>query len=106
VTVRVTDNGSPAMSSTASFTITVALPPRITSARIVNGEIQLTAGAIVGKTYVIEYIDDLNNLSHVGPGNPWTRLSATQMTATGGTITFNLPLSASGQRFYRLVQVD
>jgi len=98
VTVRVTDNGTPALSAMASFSIIVnsgfpisgLTPP-------VNGIVALSFATIPGRTYQVEYKEDLNTAV-------WTPLG--QPTAASGTsLTINDSVVDIGQRFYRVVQL-
>src|SRR6185295_16999201 len=64
-----------------------------------NGDIQFSVGTIVGKTYRIEYTDDLGS-------NNWLPLGANQM-ATSSSLTVMDHVNANQtQRFYRVVQLN
>jgi hypothetical protein len=97
VTVQATDNGTPALSDTETFTL-ISLPPAPTLA--VNGN-QVTIGfqTIPGKTYRVEYKDDLNAV-------PWHQLNNQDYLAAGASLTVLDNLSGHAQRFYRIVQLD
>jgi hypothetical protein len=97
-TVRVTDNGTPALSEAKSFTITVVPPPRLSSTALTNGVMTLTWSTYPGKTYRILYKDDLNAPS-------WTPAGSDSVAASyllSGTDTNLL----GQQRFYRVMQVN
>lgn len=99
ITVRVTDNGTPNQSTTATFTITVLRPPRVgASLRQMEGRIEINFQATPGKTYRIEYSDDLST-------NTWTPL-APDVTASATTVTITDDIGPGGQRFYRIQIVD
>jgi hypothetical protein len=99
ITVRVTDSGTPALSATRAFKATVVAGFRISGiVHQPNGDIVLSIGATIGKTYRVEYKDDLNSAE-------WTRLGTDQVaTVTPLVITDNI--GASPQRFYRVTQLD
>ncbi len=68
--------------------------------QIVLSGTQLTLGwtTLPGRTYGIELKDDLNQFT-------WTRLGA-NMTATGTSLSTNLNVLRSAQRFLRIVRLD
>jgi hypothetical protein len=99
ITVRLTDNGVPALSATRSFTVTVRTPPQATIARDGSGQVSLAFGTITGRSYQIEYRDSLTT-------GAWLPLLASPMVATSSTLTVPDNLGAGSQRFYRIVQVD
>jgi hypothetical protein len=94
ITVRVTDNGVPQQSATQGFIITVAPPP---SVNISGNVVSLSFPTIPGKTYRIEFKNDLNNPA-------WTPLVTT--VAAGSTLPATDTLGANRQRFYHIVQLD
>lgn len=97
ITVRVSDSGTPSLSATATFTVTVVPPPRLESVSLSNGVVTMVWSAIPGRAYRVEFKDDLN-----APG--WTALTP-EVTATGPTAVFTEALAAA-QRFYRIVALD
>jgi hypothetical protein len=99
ITVRVTDDGVPALSAARTFTAVVVAGFHINSiVRQPNGDVVLGIGATVGKTYRVEYKNDLNAAE-------WTQLGTDQVaTVTPLVIVDNL--GASLQRFYRVQQLD
>jgi hypothetical protein len=101
ITVRVTDDGLPALSAARTFTARVRLGFRVTGiVRQPNGDIALAIGATVGKTYRVEYKNNLDD-------EQWTILpSAPPTVATSNTLTFTDNTGALPQRFYRVVQLD
>ena len=99
VTLRVTDRGAPPLSAAQTFTVFVVAPPRISGiTHPLNGVVTLTLPAIVGKTYRVEYKDNLNDL-------PWTPLGGNRL-ATSTTLIVEDSLGAQPQRFYRVLVVD
>ena len=99
-TVRATDNGVPFFASaTRAFTVIVAPPPQLTGiTRPIAGSLSLTWATIPGKTYRVEYKNDLH------PG-PWQPLG-TDRTATGTSLTINDNIGNLPNRFYRITILD
>jgi hypothetical protein len=98
IKLRVTDNGTPKMSDTRSVTIIVLLPPQSTIARTGPNEVTMSFDTIPGRTYQIQYQNRL--------GDPeWINLQPAEV-AVGTTLSFTDDLTASPQRFYRIIQVD
>lgn len=99
VTVRATDTGTPAATSTHTYQITV-----ITSgARLLVGEIARSGDdvvigcrALVGKDYQLEYRDSLLNPAWLPLGVP--------LRATTPEVTFRDHLIREGARYYRVVE--
>jgi hypothetical protein len=94
ITIRVTDDGSPAQSQTATFEVIVRL---MTAPEIVasteGAEFLGTWNSQPGTTYRVLYRDS------IGTG-AWQEL--TEVTATGTTSIFTDALRATGHRFYLL----
>jgi hypothetical protein len=99
-TVRATDNGVPFFASaTRAFTVIVAPPPQLTGiTRPIAGSLSLTWATIPGKTYRVEYKNDLH------PG-PWQPLG-TDRTATGTSLTIIDNIGNLPNRFYRITILD
>jgi len=96
LSVRVTDNGIPPQNAARNFIVTVLPLPRITG--IVHppaGPISLSFSTVPGRTYRIEYKNDLNDLL-------WTTLSVGDTNAPGSVLTINDPAPSPIQRFYRI----
>jgi len=99
ITVRVTDSGTPALSAARTFKLAVIAGFRVSSiTRQPNGDIVLNIGATAGKTYRVEYKDDLNAAG-------WTRLGSDQVAASS-TLVITDNLGPNSQRFYRVLQLD
>jgi regulation of enolase protein 1 (concanavalin A-like superfamily) len=96
VTVKVTDSGSPQMSSVGEFYIIVGLPPRLIpeSLRIENGTLRLSFQVQPGKQYKVEYKDSLSDLS-------WKLLQI--VTPDQPVWNVDDPVGSNKQRFYRIV---
>jgi len=98
VTVRVTDNGAPPMNATRTFTIRAYPPARATITRS-GGSISLAFNTVAGKTYRVEFRDDLS------PSTSWAPLGDPAV-ASGSSMTIPDTIGAHLQRFYRIVQLD
>lgn len=93
VTVRVTDNGSPALSDTKSFAITVGSTLTVQSITTSNGTVTLTWSALESKSYRVQYKASLSDAS-------WNDLSP-DVTASG-TSASTTDSTATAPRFYRI----
>ena len=97
IIVRVTDNGSPPLSASQSFVITVnqpSLAARLSLLPQSNGQFAIQIDGNPGLKYGLEYSTNLANSAH------WTPLLSTNAAATPFIlIDTNLP---TPQRFYRL----
>jgi hypothetical protein len=99
ITVRVTDSGVPPLSASRIFTVFVVGPPRISGiTRPLSGVVTLTLPAIVGKTYRVEYKNNLN-------ASVWTPLGGNRLAASA-TLTIDDNIGGQPQRFYRVLVVD
>jgi hypothetical protein len=99
MTLRVTDNGTPALSVARTFRVIVRIAPVISNLmRQPNGDISFSVSTMVGKHYRVEYDNNL------GDGN-WVILQD-NILATGTSLTINDSPGNQSQRFYRVVQID
>jgi hypothetical protein len=98
VTVRVTDNGDPALSATQTFTITVLNLPNGNSTGISGNVLTLTWPTVPGKTYRIQFKDHLEDAD-------WST-QGTDQVGTGAPLVLNVDLTATPQRFYRVMVVN
>ena len=98
ITVRAMDNGSPQLSATRSFTVTVRLPPVASISNDGSGHVVLGFDAIAGRTYRIEWKDNLDDAL-------WTQLGS-NVTALSESLTVQDDLGANPHRFYRIIQID
>jgi Lamin Tail Domain/Carbohydrate binding domain/CotH kinase protein len=97
-TVRVTDNGSPALNASRTFRIITAVPLLLGGVTNNAGQISFTVGTTPGKTYRVLYKNDLNDAM-------WTPLGA-DIVATGATLNITDSIGPQPQRFYQVVQLD
>jgi hypothetical protein len=99
VTVRVTDNGAPALNDFETFNIVVASAPRITSITVtLAGLVTIRWSSFAGKTYRVEYKSDLSAAL-------WGPLGS-NVLATGSTSSITDNVGANLRRFYRVRLVD
>ena len=97
ITVRVTDNGTPALSDAKTFTVVIQ------AAALGFSGVTLSTGgfptfnwiALPGRTYRIDFKADLNDAV-------WQTLTQFQPSGSSGTFTDQTPPSG-GDRYYRLV---
>jgi hypothetical protein len=91
ITVRVADDGTPALDDSKSFTITVVSAP--TAGISVSGNVvTITWTSIAGQTYRVQYKNNLDDPT-------WTDL-APDVTASGSTASTTD--TTTSQRFYRV----
>jgi hypothetical protein len=99
ITVRVTDNGTPALNDFETFNIVVAGPPRITSITVSPaGVVNLQWTSFAGKTYRVEYKPDFS-------APAWLPLGGDTL-ATGATSSITDNVGGNTRRFYRVRLVD
>ena len=102
ITTIVTDNGLPAMSATNSFTVVVAkpvamTPPVIQSINVSNGVAVITWSSISGRSYRVQYKQNLTDAN-------WTDLPP-DVTATSATTSKTDAVGSVPRRFYRVVML-
>jgi hypothetical protein len=95
ITIRVTDNGTPPLSSAVTFSVTVLPLPQLRAARLVGTILPLSFSSMPGQTYQVQYKDRLADPS-------WTPLNSA-VPGTGGVLEVDVDVSTHNQRFYRLV---
>ena len=99
ISVRVTDDGTPALSATNSFSVIVLRLPRFLGlSRPTNGVVTLFWQSHPGKTYRLGYKDSL------APG-PWTDFPSDTVATNYATSATNT-VGAIGQRYYRLLLLN
>jgi hypothetical protein len=100
LTVRVTDDGVPSLSSTASFQVVVIPLPRVSQVQISNETVTLTWQTHPSKSYQVFCTEDLASGSWVAVGPP--------VVAQGFSLSLDDVIGPGPcpQRFYRVVQVN
>jgi hypothetical protein len=95
-TVRVTDDGSPALSATNSFRVRVIPPPQISAALMPPNSVRLVWTSAARSRYRVEYADNLASPA-------WLQLGGIVMATASTTTLTDTP---ANQRFYRIVVID
>ncbi len=98
VTVRVTDNGTPPLSDSETFTIFVIAQPQFTQTTLNGQQLTLAWWTTPGHTYRIELKNNLSDAS-------WAPFSS-DMIATGGNLSVHIDVTGALQRFYRILLVN
>jgi hypothetical protein len=96
-TVRVTDNGTPALSDTESFSIAVLNLPHISSVSISGGVVTLQWDSFPGKHYHVETTTALSGT--------WLQVGD-EVVAGSTTSSFNVLKDGAPQRFFKVVGTD
>ena len=96
-TVRVTDNGSPALSAEQSFTVSVRPRPELQNLAFSDGNFVFTWAAIAGTRYRVQSKESLRD-------PVWVDLEPL-VIAEGATAMFQAGAGAP-QRFYRIRVLD
>jgi hypothetical protein len=94
LSVVVTDNGSPSLSASRTFMVTVLPPPQFENITVNGNLLSLTWPSLPGETYEIEYCDDLDT-------GVWTT-SGAPVAGDGTPLTFTADMTAAPTRFFRL----
>jgi hypothetical protein len=96
MSVIVSDNGTPSLSATQTFTVTVVKPPTLGGFTYGGSRFTFSWPTVADQTYRVEYKDNLNDPIWVVPADG-------VFTGTGGTLVYtNLLGGESPQRFYRV----
>jgi pectin methylesterase-like acyl-CoA thioesterase len=98
VSVVVTDNGTPNLSATNSFTVTVnpLTAPTTASAAYSGGQFSVSVGGQVGPDYYLQATTNLN-------GGTWTTVASTNSPASLPVILTDPNAGAQPMQFYRIV---
>jgi hypothetical protein len=94
ITVTVRDSGSPTLSASTSFTVTVFATPRLSAIAVNGGQLTISLATVAGQRYQLEFTTDLASMA-------WSVVGAA-VTGNGGEMTLDADLGGSAQRFYRL----
>ncbi|HYT60697.1 MAG TPA: putative Ig domain-containing protein, partial [Haliangiales bacterium] len=99
LTVRVTDNGAPPLGDAQSFDITVnaSTELKLTGVGMSNDVMTLRWTSQPGKTYRLEYKDDLDQTN-------WNALG--DFNANDGTLSATNNVNGAPQRYYRVRQLN
>ncbi len=100
ITLRVTDNGAPALSDTTIFTVAVLPPPGVGSVEITNGTVNLVWPSHAGRRYKV-----FTTLS-LAPPVTWVQVDG-DVIAPGLSTTLTIPSGGTNaQRFHRIQSFD
>ena len=94
ISLIVTDNGTPSLSATQTFLVTVVLPPQLGGVSLGANQLIFTWLSYAGLNYQLEYSDDLTVSGWAPVGSP--------IAGTGANISVTNSLDASSQRFFRV----
>jgi hypothetical protein len=94
VVVRATDNGSPQLTAMRTVEIRVLGTPRVAQPSLSQNNLILTWGTVAGRSYKVQYKDDLNDIQWLDLGPP--------IQANGSTLSFTNLITESPQRFYQI----
>ena len=98
LTLRVTDNGTPPLSDTKSFTVIVAaqpsVPARLSAALLQNGNVRLAWTTASGRAYTLQRSTDLADWQDV----------ITINASSESSEYVDTEVSAAQSRFFRVVQ--
>ena len=97
LSLRVTDDGVPPAFATGTLRV-VVLPALRGNISLSGNVATISFGTIIGRTYRVEYKNNLDASS-------WTKLGE-DTTADSGALTFQDTINANTQRFYRFTQLD
>ncbi|HMC28775.1 MAG TPA: Ig-like domain-containing protein, partial [Verrucomicrobiae bacterium] len=95
ITVIVTDDGSPPLSDSRSFTVVVRPPPLIHAISFSGSSVALVWSAISGTGYGVQYKSSFDEIG-------WTDLAG-KVIADGDSATKVDSIDSAPQRFYRVV---
>jgi hypothetical protein len=96
VTVRVSDNGTPPLSDTKTFSIFISGPPEFSTVNVGgDGQIHLSFVALPGRNYRVQFKNTLGDVA-------WTDLGET-VAGNGSPVTVSDDATERPQRFYRLL---
>src|SRR5258706_8385166 len=93
--IVVSDNGVPFLSDTKSFTVIVALPPRIQSVSLSGTNVNFQWTAIANQSYRVQYKTTLTQTNWVDLEGP--------VIAPGATAAKEDVIDPDQQRFYRIL---
>ncbi len=98
ITVRVTDDGSPSMSSARTFAVITVPPPRLTSFTPSGSNLIMTWQTYPAKKYRLQSKTNLTDAA-------WVDFTG-DLVAAGTSLSVTNSFAGSAQRFYRVLQVN
>jgi len=94
VTIIVTDDGTPNLSASQTFSVVVSIAPLISGIGVTGNTFSFGFATAVGRTYQVDYSDTLAENSWLALGSP--------IAGTGGVVTITADIRLSAHRFYRV----
>lgn len=94
LTVRVADNGTPSLSATQTFSVTVVVPPTLGGFSLVGNNLTFSWMSAPGQMYQVEFKNELTD-------PVWLPAGGVQV-GTGGTLDFTNNITSAPRRFFRL----
>jgi len=95
ITIRVTDNGTPPLSATRTFSVTILPLPQLDASRPIGTNFCLSFSTLAGQSYQVEYKDGLDHLNWHQLGGP--------VSGAGEILEVVDDMSGKLHRFYRLL---
>lgn len=95
ISVRVTDNGSPALADTQFFTVAVVSRPLIAGITVHDGVVSVSWGAVPGQAYRLQFTSDL--------GTGLWEAAGPDIVATGESATHTNLIGTNLMQFYRVM---
>ncbi|MBA4146502.1 MAG: hypothetical protein H0X66_00180 [Verrucomicrobia bacterium] len=99
ITVRVTDDGEPPLSGTATFSVVVHGKPKLENVSVSANAITLNWNAISNKTYRVEFKNSLSDAT-------WQALGPDMLANDSAVSVSDDTIGSMPQRYYRLVAVE
>jgi hypothetical protein len=98
ITVRVTDSGTPPLSSTRTISIAVLDLPHVSNVQVTNGTVRIVWESYAGRRYRVETTTNLTN-------PVWTQVGS-DIFASGITASVTINGGTDARRFYRVISYD
>jgi hypothetical protein len=95
ITVRVTDNGVPALSDAKTVAVAVLSIPHVSSSTLSGGVLHLQFDTYPGRHYQVQTVTTLTNPSWIDVGN--------EVIANADSTTVSILADGSPQRFFRIL---
>jgi hypothetical protein len=97
ITVRVTDDGIPALSHTRSFTAVITRGLRVSNISVSSGNVTIAWDSTPGRSYQLQRKDTL--------ADAWSNVGGV-INATGTTTSTTDAVGANTRQFYRVLQTN
>jgi len=94
ISITVSDNGQPSMSSTQSFTARIFMPPALQDIRVVAGQFAFSFFGLAGQNYQLEYKEALSDPLWLALGQP--------VAGNNSLLTISQDIVPNANRFFRI----